>query len=347
MKIDKILFAGLGGAGQRHLRIFRELLPEQTVFMAFRAKSSTPLLNPDFSVSEHQDFESKYGIKQYGTKEEAFEQKPDLIVISTPTSKHYDLALQAANNKVHIFIEKPFSHRLDGFDAFRKTIHKNQLLFFISYQRRFHKLIKQTKHILDSGKLGKIVSSAINVASYVPNWHPYEEFRDLYACKQELGGGVLLTEIHETDLCYHFFGMPNSVICSTGNHSPFNLDVEDAANMILHYNHFNVALNLNFMQQHTYRYFTINGTKGHLKCDLDNCQLDACFYSDEPGVVMKDTEYTMNHMFYSQAKFFLNDFTLSQVDSQLNAAHASLAIVEACKESMQTSTTITLQDSIS
>ena len=58
MDINKILFVGLGGAGQRHLRILKELLPVQTKFSAFRTKRKTPLLNGDFSIQYEQTVRS-------------------------------------------------------------------------------------------------------------------------------------------------------------------------------------------------------------------------------------------------------------------------------------------------
>ena len=45
---SKFLFIGLGGAGQRHLRIFRELLPNAE-FYGYRTTKKTPLLNNDFT----------------------------------------------------------------------------------------------------------------------------------------------------------------------------------------------------------------------------------------------------------------------------------------------------------
>ena len=53
MEYKKILFIGLGGAGQRHLRVFYDLLPSTTEFYAFRSKKTTPLLNSDFSVNKN------------------------------------------------------------------------------------------------------------------------------------------------------------------------------------------------------------------------------------------------------------------------------------------------------
>lgn len=37
MEINKVLFVGLGGIDQRHLCIFRDLLPSEIEFSAFRA----------------------------------------------------------------------------------------------------------------------------------------------------------------------------------------------------------------------------------------------------------------------------------------------------------------------
>ena len=51
MKYKKVLFIGLGGAGQRHLRILKQLLPSAS-FSAFRKTAKTPLLNSDFTVDK-------------------------------------------------------------------------------------------------------------------------------------------------------------------------------------------------------------------------------------------------------------------------------------------------------
>ena len=63
MEINKIFFCGLGGAGQRHLRIFRELLPPETEFSAYRMTTKTPLLNSDFSINKNSTLEQEYHIQ--------------------------------------------------------------------------------------------------------------------------------------------------------------------------------------------------------------------------------------------------------------------------------------------
>ena len=109
MQINKILFLGLGGAGQRHLRIFRSLLDNSVEFSAYRKTNKTPTLNSDFTVNDEVDISEKYSLKLFDSFEESLKNKPDLIVISTPSSLHYVEALKAAQNKIHLFVEKTCS----------------------------------------------------------------------------------------------------------------------------------------------------------------------------------------------------------------------------------------------
>ena len=46
------------------------------------------------------------------------------------------------------------------------------------------------------------------LSSYVPEWHKYENHKELYACNKDLGGEVILTECHEIDILSNIFGEP-------------------------------------------------------------------------------------------------------------------------------------------
>ena len=59
----RILFIGLGGAGQRHLRLFRQNTTNKTELIAFRKTSKTPVLNPDFTINQTDSLEELYGVK--------------------------------------------------------------------------------------------------------------------------------------------------------------------------------------------------------------------------------------------------------------------------------------------
>jgi len=334
-EINKIFFVALGGAGQRHLRILNNLLPGSVEFSAYRSTNKTPLLNSDFSVSSNATIDSQYNLTLFNSLEEGLDNDPDLIVISNPTSLHYEVAQKAAERNINIFVEKPFSHNLDGFNQFENLVLKNKLYFFVSYQRRFHPYLNRIKGIMESGILGKIITASFNVATYLPIWHPYEDYKQLYACKPDLGGGVLLTEIHELDLCFWYFGIPASVNCIGGNYSNIKLNVEDTVHVTLDYGDFSVQVNLCFMQQHNRRDLYIAGSDGYVEWNAIGNTYKYINYSNGNDELLSDPDHMNDEMFISQAQYFLNEFNKLDSQSYLELARGSLEIVQAAKESME------------
>ena len=347
MKMFKrILFIGLGGAGQRHLRLFKEFLSDEDVeFIAFRSTSKTPLLNPDFSINQEDSIESFYRIKVFTELENALNSGPDLAVISTPTSTHMKYASICASKGISIFVEKPLSHNLDGFELFKEKILNNKLYFYVSFQRRFHPYLMQIYKIIKNNKLGKIINAKFNVCSFVPDWHKYENFRDLYACRSELGGGVLLTEIHEIDLCYWYFGLPESVLCTGGNYSIEKLNVEDTAHLILKYKNFAAQISLCFMQKHNQRELSIAGTKGFVQWKDSGNEFIFDDYEKEEKAIYSNSEYNNDDMFRDQTANFMKYHKQKDSIANVESAKASIAIVEAAKASMRSNMAVNIDSS--
>tara|TARA_B100000780_G_scaffold257910_1_gene207990 strand:+ start:2099 stop:2749 length:651 start_codon:yes stop_codon:yes gene_type:complete len=216
MNFKKVLFIGLGGAGQRHLRILKELLPKNVIFTAYRHTSKTPFLTADFSVDESKSLVDEYGLVLYNNIESAFIDSPDLTIISTPTALHKKPLMLALKAKSGVIVEKPWSNDLSGFEDFRKGMLELKLPFLISFQRRFHPLIMKAKELLVKNMIGSAMIASFTVFSDVKSWHKYENWEDLYAVKKGLGGGVLLTEIHEIDLIFWFFWIAKNYILFRG-----------------------------------------------------------------------------------------------------------------------------------
>lgn len=333
-KYKKVLFIGLGGAGQRHLRIFKDLLPIETKFLAFRSKSSTPLLKKDFTVNTKSNLKKEYNLQDFDSLESAFEQKPDLTVISTPSSLHVDFMMKAVKNGSSVFVEKPWSDNLNNFDFFNQLILKKKLSFNISFQRRYHPQISEVNKFIKDGKLGKPISASFNVFSNVPFWHPYEDWKKLYAVNSNLGGGVLLTEIHEIDLIYWFFGLPIEVFCIGGNRSQEKLDVEDTTQIILIYKDFSVNLTLCFMHKKQSRNFHIAGNNADITWNDTNNELIISSFDNESDSLIDKSLIENDDMFYNQTKKFISNWDNNDTVIALNSASSSLAIVEAAKKSL-------------
>src|SRR5438876_11643473 len=91
----KILFAGLGSIGQRHVRNLRALLGDNVDILAYRARRQTPALNSDMSVCGSTP-ETAYNIRCFETLEVALEQEPDAVFVTNPNAFHLSVALTAA-----------------------------------------------------------------------------------------------------------------------------------------------------------------------------------------------------------------------------------------------------------
>jgi len=343
--LKRILFIGLGGAGQRHLRLFKENLADENVeFVAYRSTNKTPLLNPDFSVNQEESLESVYGIKVYDNLDEVLALKPDLAVISTPSSMHLKYAQLCAEKSIDVFVEKPLSNSTEGLQELKETVERNKVAIRVGLQRRFHPHLSRVNNIIKSGGIGQVLTVNFTVASYIPRWHPYEDYLELYACRKELGGGVLLTEIHEIDLAVWYFGIPSSVVCVGGTYSNVGMDVEDTVRLTLDYIKFSVQINLTFWQKHHERLFSICGENGYLSWNQDNDTLtEEYFNKSDKDVVQKNPNPGNDAMFDSQIKSIINNLNFSVGMNSVNDSIATLEIVEAAKKSMKTGRVILLK----
>ena len=341
---DRILFIGLGGAGQRHLRLFKENCLEETQFIAYRSKSKTPTLNVDFTVNENKTLEELYGIKIYENLEDTIDPQPDLVVISTPSAMHIEYAQFFAEKGINIFVEKPLSHSLQGFKKLYDTVINNNIFLQVGFQRRYHPHLSEINQIIKSRLIGDITNAIFTVASYVPFWHPYEDYKKLYACRKDLGGGVLLTEIHEFDLCIWYFGKPKSVTCVGGTYSKVGLDVEDTVHVTLDYVTFSVQINLTFWQKHAERSLFIAGEGGSLSWNQEGNVLKIENYNNQNIEIRKDIDISNDLMFDCQIQDILLNHSPEKSSLNLLDSSMSLSIVMAAKKSMEENRTVNLEN---
>ena len=67
--------------------------------------------------------------------------------------------------------------------------------------------------------MGNVAAVRAEVGEYMPGFHAYEDYRGTYPARAELGGGVVLCQIHEYDLLYALFGLPHEVFAVGGQTS--------------------------------------------------------------------------------------------------------------------------------
>lgn len=259
----KILIAGLGSIGRRHLHNLIALGEEDIVLYRSHRSSLPDEELKDFPVET--DFEA------------ALAHRPQAVIISNPTALHLEVAIPAALAGCHILMEKPVSHSLEHIDILVNAVDKSGSRILIGYQFRFHPGLQQIKKLLDEGAIGRPYSAHAHWGEYLPGWHPWEDYRYSYSARSELGGGVILTLSHPLDYLRWLLGEVDMVGAFAERLGDLELNVEDTAEIGLKFNSGLLAsLHLDYNQRPFAHTLEIFGTQGFLRWDNSDGKVALC-----------------------------------------------------------------------
>ena len=339
----KILMVGLGGIGQRHVRNLRTLFGPTIEILALRHRNNLEVLTDQLGIEEGSNLIEKYAIQVCQTLDDALSQKPDAVFICNPTSLHMPIALQAARAGCNLFIEKPLSDNLENVDELIDIVEKQRLKAVVGYQMRFHPCLMRLQTILNEHTIGNIIAVRVEVGEYMPGWHTYEDYRQLYASKKNLGGGVILTQIHELDYIYWLFGLPRRVFAIGGHLSNLDIDVEDTANVLMECEvngrPIPISLHMDFLQLPPSRTCEIIGEAGKIIVDLRTLQINVF---NNKGRLIENVSYEgyqRNQPFLDELRYFLQYLKGDEVQMvTVHEAVMSLRMAIAIKASMESAT---------
>jgi len=335
----KILIMGLGGIGQRHLRNLRMLLGGEAEIIAYDPRPNPPVLTDQLKVEEGANLEKKYNLRIFQDIEPALAQKPQVAFVCNPTSLHIPAAIRAAREGCALFIEKPLSHNLEQVDELINLVESRGLTAAVGYQMRFHPCLQRLYELVQEKKIGRVLSVRADVGEYLPGWHTYEDYRQGYAARRDLGGGVILSQIHELDYLYWLFGTPRRVFALGGHLSNLEVDVEDTADIlmecVLDGHPVPISLHQDYIQKPSKRSCEIIGEAGKILMDIPALTVDVF---DGQGNHVKAYSYEgfqRNQMFLDELNCFLDGFQGKQASLvNLRDGLQSLRMALAAKESL-------------
>ncbi len=333
----KALFVGLGSIGQRHLRNLKELKPDIEL-MAVRSTRSVPVLSDSNQVVSDVSIQSQYGVQEFESLDEALTHSPDMVFVTNPTSMHIDTAKQAIKSGAFLFMEKPISHNFNGVEELievEESFSKKKIL--VGYQFRFNPALRLVKETLQDGIIGNIVSAQLVNGEYMPGWHPYEDYRLSYAARNELGGGALVTQIHDFDYATWLFGPPENIFAVGGHLSDLEIDVEDSVQVLMQCSGVPITIQLDYLQHPPRRFVSITGDNGSIQCNL--MTMEVIIHNRIGNSVDKYefSDYDRNNQFLDEMKNFLA-FVAGDENPvvSLKEGASSLRIALAAKKSMNT-----------
>jgi predicted dehydrogenase len=217
----KFLIAGFGSIGRRHFHNLLTLGERDILF--YRSQKSTL---PDDELAE---FIVETDLH------DALSHKPDAVIVSNPTALHLDVAIPAARAGCHLLLEKPISHNMDRVEELRDALAFGGGQTLVGFQFRYHPGLQKIHQLLAENQIGRILSVRAHWGEYLPQWHPWEDYRKGYSARLDLGGGVVLTLCHPLDYLRWLLGDISSLWAYTAQSSDLELSVEDTAEIGLRF----------------------------------------------------------------------------------------------------------------
>ena len=256
----KLLIIGCGSIGRRHARNAKTLRAE--------------LVLCDLDEGLMQKMCAELGeVPCYTDYLEAADHAGvDAAVVATPSSLHAEMAIQLAMRGIHLLVEKPLSHSLEGIDTLLHIVDQNRVTAMMGQSYRFHEGFLTLQGLLNDRAIGKVYHVYSCNGWYLPDWHVHEDYRREYAARRALGGGVSLTSLsHSFDTFRWLFGEIEEIIGWKARLSTLSIDVEDSTFCLLRTTQgVIITCVADFLSRFPHKGMTLIGSEGHIEADFSN-----------------------------------------------------------------------------
>lgn len=205
---------------------------------------------------------------------------------------------------MHVLMEKPLSHTMNGVDEMLEMAASRGLTFMVGYTYRFWPPLQRLKTLLDEQRIGKVLFMHVAFSQYLPDWHPWEDYRTWFMSKREQGGGALLDESHTLDMVRWLVGEIDDLWCETGNLSSLEMTADDYAQFVVRFaNGVRGTIHMDVFSRQPFRSLEFAGEQGNIRCDLNANEITLHVAGSDP--VVERFTCDRNEMFVDEARCFL------------------------------------------
>lgn len=191
---------GLGRLGSLYVEYLSHQIPKANVVAIVDALEEK-------AKQTANDFDIKHWFTDYRDMLELDDL--EAIVVTSPTSTHREVVIDAAEKGLIIFCEKPLSISLEEAIEMKEAVEKNGIFFHMGFMRRFDSGYAAAKKRILEGEIGDPI---VFKATSRDRERPSLEFAD----PKKSGGLFLDMGIHDFDLARWFMGDVTEVY-SIGN----------------------------------------------------------------------------------------------------------------------------------
>jgi predicted dehydrogenase len=321
---SRFLVVGCGSIGKRHIKNLLALGAKNILAFDVRSDRRTEAV--------------QLGVTTTDNLESAWKFQPEVALITVPTSLHVPLAFEAAKHGCDLFIEKPLSDRLDHLGELSEIVRRQKLITLVGCNLRFHSGLLTVKRLLQENAIGMVLSARMEFGQYLPDWHPWEDYRQTYSAQRKLGGGIILDAIHEIDLIQWIMGEVETVACFAGKVSHLEIDTEDVAVILLRFSNGAIGeIHLDYVQRTYSRSSQLIGEEGTIRWNFS--EPDVHWYSAKTRTwadIPCKNQSDPNQMYLDEMKHFLRCIVRQEHSAQdIFEAERVLKIALAAKRSAE------------
>jgi predicted dehydrogenase len=313
---------GCGSIGKRHIRNLRAL-------------GIHSVFGIDTDADRRQEA-AESGAIPVSSLQAAFDAGVNVVFITLPNRLHKTVLEEAIKAECHIFVEKPIAADTEDLDAIVRDVGSKHLVAYMGSNWKFHPSFKVMKEILPES-VGRVISARAIAGQYLPDWHPWEDYRKGYSANKSLGGGILL-DSHEINYMTWLLAPACEVACMAGKLSDLEIDTEDTAALILRLKTGTLLeIHLDYNLRLYQRAYDFHGTTGFLTWDYrqgavrlyDKITDKWTTWETPPG-------YDINQMYLDQTQHFLDCLEgKAEPLTPLSEGLAVLKVIEAAKRSSE------------
>jgi predicted dehydrogenase len=243
----RVLIVGLGSMGKRRVRNLLALTAGEVV--AF-----------DSREDRRQEAKTKYGIAVYKDFASAMAVGPDALVISTGPDLHMQYAHLALEANKPFFTEASVTD--DGMADLIKKLSRKKLVGVPSCTMRFYPGPKKIKELIDGGRIGRVLAFTYHSGQYLPDWHPWEDYRKFYVARKETGACREIVPFELVWLVWAFGGIER-LSCLMGKVGDLEVDIDDLYQILFRFQGGAIGhLMVDVLARPDVRHMRVVGTEG-------------------------------------------------------------------------------------
>ena len=205
----KALIVGLGSMGKRRIRLLKGIDP------------SIEIIGVD-TWDERRAQVEEMGHKTFASIAEAAAEKPDVAFVCTAPLSHYAILKELLTYKINSFTELNLVK--DGYEELMELAKANDTVLFLSstmlYRGEINFILDEVK------KYDKPVSYIYHIGQYLPDWHPWESYKNFFVGNKRTNGCREIFGI-EMPWLIEAFGKVTDVYSVSNKVTDLDIDFDD------------------------------------------------------------------------------------------------------------------------